>query len=66
MLLKTLEKNDIARGKLQTEWVEEETAEERRLTEVETIISEVDLNTMSPMQAFMLLSDLKDKLDGDR
>ena len=31
----------------------------------EKIISEIDLNTMSPMQAFMLLGDLKDKLDGE-
>ena len=65
-ILKALEKNDIARGKLQTEMIEEEGEEEKTLTEVERIISEIDLNTMSPMQAFMLLGDLKDKLDGDR
>ena len=59
-ILKALEKNDIARGKIQTEFVEE-----KALTEVEKIISEIDLNTMSPMQAFMLLGDLKDKLDGE-
>ncbi len=65
-ILRALEKNDIARGKLQTEFVEEDKTEEKTLTEVERILSEVDLNTMSPMQAFMLLGDLKDKLDGDR
>ncbi|MBQ7948184.1 MAG: DNA mismatch repair protein MutS [Clostridia bacterium] len=65
-ILKALEKNDIARGKIQTEVVEEEVLEEKTLTEVEKIISEIDLNTMSPMQAFMLLGDLKDKIDGDR
>ena len=64
-ILKALEKNDIARGKMQTEFVEEEVVEEKTLTEVERIISEIDLNTMSPMQAFMLLGDLKDKLDGE-
>ncbi len=64
-ILKALEKNDIARGKMQTEFVEEEVVEEKTLTEVEKIISEIDLNTMSPMQAFMLLGDLKDKLDGE-
>ena len=64
-ILKALEKNDIARGKIQVEF-EEEVLEERTLTEVERILSEVDLNTMSPMQAFMLLGDLKDKLDGDK
>ena len=63
--MKALEKNDIARGKMQTEFVEEEVVEEKTLTEVERIISEIDLNTMSPMQAFMLLGDLKDKLDGE-
>ena len=65
-ILRALEKNDIARGKIQTEFAEEEVVEEKQLTEVERILSEVDLNTMSPMQAFLLLSDLKDKLDGDR
>jgi DNA mismatch repair protein MutS len=64
-ILKALEKNDIARGKIQTEFVEEEVVEEKTLTEIEKIISEIDLNTMSPMQAFMLLGDLKDKLDGE-
>ncbi len=64
-ILKALEKNDIARGKMQTEFVEEEVVEEKTLTEIERIISEIDLNTMSPMQAFMLLGDLKDKLDGE-
>ena len=65
-ILKALEKNDIARGKLQAEVIEEEVEEETTLTEVEKIISELDLNTMSPMQAFMLLGDLKDKIDGDK
>ncbi len=65
-ILKALEKNDIARGKLQAEVIDEEPQEEKTLTEVERIISEIDLNTMSPMQAFMLLGDLKDKIDGDR
>jgi hypothetical protein len=40
-----------------------EEKEERQLSEVEKIISEIDINTLSPMQAFMLLSDLKEKLD---
>ena len=47
------------------DFVEEEVVEEKTLTEVEKIISEIDLNTMSPMQAFMLLGDLKDKIDGE-
>ena len=61
-ILKALEKNDIARGKIQLDQIEEE-KEERVLTEVEKLIAELDLNTLSPIQAFMLLSDLKEKLD---
>ncbi|MBQ7912280.1 MAG: DNA mismatch repair protein MutS [Clostridia bacterium] len=63
-ILKSLEKNDIARGKLQIEY-EEEAPEEKQLSEVERIIAEIDINTLSPMQAFLLLSDLKDKLQGE-
>lgn len=62
-ILRALEKSDIARGKIQMEF-EEEKEEENSLSEVERILLETDLNTMSPMQAFMLLSDLKDKLEG--
>ena len=61
-ILKALEKNDIARGKIQINQIEEE-KEERVLTEVEKLIAELDLNTLSPIQAFMILSDLKEKLD---
>ena len=62
-ILKALEKNDIARGNLPTKFDVEEETEEKVLTETERIISELDINTLSPMQAFLLLSDLKDKLD---
>ncbi len=62
-ILKTLEKNDIARGKIQIAEIEDEEEQVRQLSEVEKIISEIDINTLSPMQAFMLLSDLKEKLD---
>ena len=61
-ILKALEKNDIARGKIQFDEVEEE-SEARQLSEVEKLIAEVDINTLSPMQAFLLLSDLKEKLE---
>ncbi len=59
-ILKALEKNDIARGKIQ---VVEEEVEERTFTEVERIVKDIDVNTLSPMQALMLLQDLKDKLE---
>ena len=64
-ILKALEKNDIARGKIQIEQIEEE-EETRQLTEVEKLIAEVDINTLSPMQAFLLLSDLKEKLEEEK
>ncbi len=61
-ILKALEKNDIARGKIQLESIEEEKTE-RQWTEVERILHDTDINTLSPMQAFMLLSDLKERLE---
>ena len=59
--LKALEKNDIAKGKVSAETlvVEEET---RVLSEVEEILADTDVNTLSPMQALLLLSDLKEKV----
>lgn len=62
-ILKSLEKNDIARGKLQIETDSE--PEQKQLTEVERILAETDVNTLSPMQAFLLISDLKEKLQGE-
>ena len=41
-------------------------AEEKRpLSEVEKILAETDINTLSPLQAFMLLGDLKDKIEAE-
>ncbi len=63
-ILKALEKNDIAKGKAPIHAEEEEENKEaRRYTEVEKILMDTDMNTLSPMQAFMLLSDLKGKLE---
>lgn len=58
-ILKELEKKDIMRGKV----VQKET-EEPVVSEVERILSDIDVNTLSPMQALMLLSDLKEKING--
>ena len=60
-ILKALEKNDLLNGKKPI-LIEEETPQEQQYTEVEQILMETDLNTLSPMQAFMLLNDLKEKL----
>ena len=61
-ILKKLEKNDIARGKAPLLEVEEE-KEEKALTEVERILADTDVNTLSPMQALLLLNDLKEKVE---
>ncbi len=61
-ILKALEKNDIAMGKRKiSEMKTEEVEEKRSLSEVERILVDTDVNTLSPMQALLLLSDLKEK-----
>ena len=62
LILKALEKNDLLGGKKQLV-IEEEEPEKRELTEVEKILAQTDINTLSPMQALLLLGDLKDKLE---
>ena len=57
-ILKKLEKNDIARGA-----TEEAPAESVR-SEAERILSEIDMNNVTPIQAFNLLSDLAEKAKG--
>ena len=73
-ILKVLEKNDVAKKSaislseiaaaetFDQKITAEEPIEERKLSEVEEILSETDVNTLSPMQALLLLSDLKEKL----
>ncbi len=61
-ILKALEKNDLLSGKKKIV-VEEEEVVERTLTEVEKILKQTDVNTLSPMQALMLISDLKERID---
>jgi DNA mismatch repair protein MutS len=65
-ILKALEKKDITKGKvLESIEIEEEVEEAHVLTPIEEIIADVDLNTLSPMQALMLLNDLKEKLKSE-
>lgn len=58
-ILKKLEKNDIARGA-----AEESVAAERQpaQSETERILSEINMDNVTPMQAFNLLSDLVEKV----
>ena len=62
-ILKQLEKNDLLGNKQNFRFIDEEETEEKVLTEVEQIWSETDVNTLSPMQALLLISDLKAKLE---
>ena len=63
-ILKNLERKELSKGNLQ-EFVEmeEEIAEEKQVSEVEEILMATDVNTLSPMQALLLLNDLKGKLE---
>lgn len=62
-ILKRLEKNDIAAGAAVAEDMQEsEPLPEPRYSEVENILSETDMNNLTPMQAFNLLADLVEKV----
>ena len=58
VILKSVENGDLT---LSNEYVDE-TAGQKQDSEIEKILKELDLNSTSPMQAFMILSDLKDKV----
>ena len=58
-ILKTLERKGLAVAPAETAYEEEPV----RVSEVEEILRETDVNTLSPMQALLLLSDLKEKLN---
>ena len=60
-ILKVLEKNDLARGVTHQETVEEM----RQLSYVENYIKELDINNVSPLKAFEILTYLKEKCDGN-
>lgn len=64
-ILKALEKNDLLGNKKKISDMEIEQEEKRALCEVEEIIAGTDVNTLSPMQALMLLHDLKEKINSE-
>ena len=65
-ILKALEKNDLVGNKKTiTDMEIEETQETKTFTETERVLLDIDVNTLSPMQALMLISDLKDKLQSE-
>ena len=58
-ILRKLEKNDIARDAARAVVSDEAAA---RQSEAERILSEIDMNNLTPMQAFGVLSDLVEKV----
>ncbi len=75
-ILKVLENSDVAKKSAITlseiaatsekvETAEENENKQRERSEVENIIADTDVNSLSPMQALLLLSDLKEKLQKD-
>ena len=62
-ILKALEKNDITKGNAPILEIPDDEPQERELCEVERILAETDVNTLSPMQALLLLNDLKEKVN---
>ena len=58
-ILKAVENGEVSSGLGKCEDVE---TEEKQKSEVEKILSEIDLNNLSPVQAFMVLSDLVEKV----
>ena len=64
-ILKALEKNDLVMGKKKLTEFEEEETPKRPLCEVEEILLDTDINTLSPIQALMLLGELKEKIKSE-
>ncbi len=67
-ILKTLEKADVTRNFLfgNNAFEAEEEEKEEALSEVEKILRDTDINTLSPMQALVFLGDLKEKIGGGK
>ena len=64
-ILKTLEKKDVAKAR---EFADNEDGGKstRTLSEAERIIRDLDINNLSPMQAFNVLADLSEKVRKDK
>ncbi len=64
LLLKVLEKNDLVKNKNKLSNITQETEPqpEVKLSEAEKIIKELNINNLTPVQAFGILADLKEKI----
>lgn len=63
-ILKKLEKNDLAKRPVSVDTEPEEEKSVSEQSEVEKIIAEADINSMTPMDALKLIFELKNKLNG--
>ncbi len=63
-ILKKLEKSDITKGKT-TIYAENDNEQRKSFSETEKIISELDINNLSPIQAFNILNDLYEKIKSE-
>ena len=62
-ILKQLEKSDLT--KQSTTSCDEPMQENKEVSEIERILKDLDVNTLSPIQAFNILLDLKEKVSGE-
>ena len=65
-ILKTLEKADVTKNKAFEEFDVAVEEAERTLSEVEKILLDTNVDTLSPMQALMLINDLKENVKGGK
>ncbi len=61
-ILKKLEKSSLGNKNNSTNFEEQEQGFNIQRSEVERIINDIDINNLSPMQAFNILADLQEKL----
>lgn len=62
-ILRKLEKNDLAKNDISAQADEiEEYEEPQKLSEVEEILAQTDINSLTPLAAFKLVAELKEKV----
>lgn len=62
-ILRKLEKNDLAKNDIAAQADEiEEYEEPQKLSEVEEILAQTDINSLTPLAAFKLVAELKEKV----
>ena len=62
LILKQLEKSGISKQRTKESYISNSENDVKSLTEIERIVKDVDVNNLSPIQAFNILVDLKEKI----